>query len=70
MMLGMYDIPSLCRTRETQLEQAGLHIQDVLKRAGVDRSTWTGWKHRSISPRMDTLQRVEEEIAKVLGGAQ
>lgn len=62
----MFDIPSHCATRETQLKEAGLHIDEILNRAGVDRSSWTGWKCRGVSPRMDTLQRVEEEIERAL----
>lgn len=62
----MFDIPSHCKARERQLSEAGLHIADILRSAGVDRASWTGWKHRGISPRMATLQRVEEEIEKAL----
>lgn len=66
----MFDIPSHCKTREAQLEKAGIHIADVLQRAGVDRSSWTGWKHRNVSPQLSTLQRVEEEIEKALATKQ
>jgi len=62
----MIDIPSHCEAREKQLSEAGLHIADVLKRAGVDRASWTGWKHRGISPRLSTLTRIENEIEKAL----
>lgn len=62
----MFDIPSHCTSREKQLKDAGIHIDEVLERAGVDRSSWTGWKRRNVSPRMSTLQRVEEEIERAL----
>lgn len=62
----MFDIPSHCAAREEQLKAAGLHIDEILQKAGVDRSSWTGWKCRDVSPRMKTLQRVEEEIERAL----
>lgn len=64
----MFDISSYCATQEKELQAAGIRIADVLERAGVDRSSWTGWKHRGISPRLSTLKRVQEEIDKALGG--
>jgi transcriptional regulator with XRE-family HTH domain len=67
--VSMFDISSYCEGREKDLQAAGIHIADILKRAGVDRSSWTGWKHRGISPRLDTLRRVDEEIAKELARA-
>lgn len=66
----MFDIPSHCETRERQLKDAGLHIADVLKRAGVDRSSWTGWKRRNIKPRLDKFFKVESEIEKALAAAK
>jgi transcriptional regulator with XRE-family HTH domain len=62
----MFDIPSHCAARETQLKEAGLHIDDILKRARVNRSSWTGWKCRGVSPQVSTLQRVEQEIERAL----
>lgn len=62
----MFDIPSYCTTRETQLEKAGIHIADVLKRAGVDRSSWTGWKNRGKLPQLSKLKVIDEEIEKAL----
>lgn len=62
----MIDIPAHCVTREDQLRAAGISIAEVLERVGVDRSTWTGWKHRNISPRLSTLNRVEQEIERAL----
>lgn len=64
----MLDISSHCEARENQLREAGYHIADILKSAGVDRSSWTGWKKRGIRPRMDTFHRVEDEIERVLSG--
>lgn len=66
----MIDIPSHCETREKQLSAAGLHIADVLRAAQVDRASWTGWKHRGISPRMSTLQRIDDEIELALANPQ
>jgi transcriptional regulator with XRE-family HTH domain len=65
----MFDIRSHCEARELQLKEAGLHIEDVLRRAKVDRSSWTGWKCRNVSPRLSTLKRVENEIERVLAQA-
>jgi len=62
----MFDIPSHCKARERQLVEAGLHIEEILQRARVDRSSWTGWKCRGISPRISTLRRVEDEIERAL----
>lgn len=66
----MFDISSHCETRERQLKEAGLHIADVLKSAGVDRSSWTGWKCRNIKPRLDKFLKVESEIDKALAAAK
>lgn len=66
----MFDISSYCEAREKELQAAGVHIAEVLKRASVDRSSWTGWKHRGISPRLDTLKRIDEEIAKALAAEE
>lgn len=65
----MFDIPSHCDTREKQLTAAGLHIADILQRAGVDRSSWTGWKRRNIRPRLDKFLKVEAEIDRALAEA-
>lgn len=62
----MFDIPSHCAAREKQLQDAGISISDILERANVDYSSWTGWKYRSVLPRLSTLQRVEAEIEKAL----
>jgi hypothetical protein len=65
----MFDIPSHCQTREDQLIAAGLHISEVLEKAGVDRSSWTGWKCRQIRPRLDKWMKVEAEIDAALAKA-
>jgi len=65
----MFDIPSHCRTREAQLEKAGLHIQTVLDAVKVDRSTWTGWKNRDVLPRLRKLRQVDEAIDRALAEA-
>lgn len=62
----MFEISSYCEAREKELQAAGVHIADILKAANVDRSSWTGWKHRGVSPRLDTLKRVQEEIERAL----
>lgn len=65
----MFDIPSHCAAREEQLKAAGLHIDEILQKAGVDRSSWTGWKCRNVKPRLDKWMLVEGEIERVLAGA-
>lgn len=62
----MLDIPSHCAERETQLKDAGLHIDEILQRAGVDRSSWTGWKCRNVTPRLDKWLMVDSEIDRAL----
>lgn len=66
----MFDIPSYCTTRETELEKAGIHIAEILKRAGVDRSSWTGWKNRGKLPQLKKLERVDREIKRALAEAE
>jgi len=65
----MFDIPSHCKTREAQLEAAGIHIQTVLDSVNVDRSTWTGWKNRNVLPRLSKLRQVDEAIDRALAEA-
>lgn len=62
----MFDIPSHCRAVEKRLSDAGLHIADVLKTAGVDRSSWTRWKNGKFSPRLTNFQSVEVEVERAL----
>jgi hypothetical protein len=66
----MLDIPSHCSAREQQLKDAGIHIDEVLGRAGVDRSSWTGWKCRNITPRLDKWLQVDGEIERALEAAK
>ena len=66
----MFDIPSHCKTREAQLEKAGIHIQTVLDSVRVDRSTWTGWKNRNVLPRLSKLRQVDEAIDHALAAAE
>lgn len=65
----MFDIPSHCDAREKQLKAAGLHIDEILQRVGVDRSSWTGWKCRNVTPRLDKWLLVESEIERALAEA-
>lgn len=67
---AMFDIPSLCIKLERDLQKAGLHIEDVLRQAGVDRSSWTGWKRRGVSPRIDTWLRAEGSIKAAIEEAK
>jgi hypothetical protein len=62
----MLDISSHCVAREKQLNDAGLHIDEILQRAGVDRSSWTGWKCRNVTPRLDKWLLVDGEIDRAL----
>lgn len=62
----MFDIPSYCEAREKELQKAGVSLVDVLERAKVDRSSWTGWKYRNVAPRLSTLRRVDAEIERTL----
>ena len=62
----MFDIPSYCEAREKELQEAGISIVDVLARAKVDRSSWTGWKYRGVLPRMSKLKQLDAEIDKAL----
>lgn len=66
----MFDISSYCEARERELAKAGVHIADVLKRAGVDRSTWTGWKHRGVNPRLSKLSVIDAAIKEALEEAK
>lgn len=63
-------MPSFAIEKELLLQTAGVPIAEVLRRAKVDRSTWTGWKKRSIEPRLSTLKRAEAEIAKALANPE
>jgi hypothetical protein len=54
-------------TLKKALAQASVSIDEVLERAGVDRSTWTRWNNGSVtSPRFDSWAKVKDASAHLL----
>lgn len=55
---------------EKQARSAGFRVADILRAAGVDRSTWTRWRNGVTSPRLDNWKAVNKAVADLLAGAQ
>ena len=53
---------------EKKLKASGLKVDDVLRLAKVDRSTWTRWKSGASIPRLDTWRSVERAILHLTHG--
>lgn len=51
---------------EKSVQDRGLRIADVLKKAGIDRSMWTRWKNGTTVPRLDNWRSMER-AAEALG---
>lgn len=47
---------------EAKIKSRGLRVDDVLRRAGIDRSTWTRWKAGTTVPRLDNWRALEKAI--------
>jgi predicted transcriptional regulator len=45
--------------------RAGIRISDMLRRAGVPQSTWTRWRDRRSSPRLETIERLDAALSAI-----
>lgn len=56
---------------EAALGQASVSLDDVLAKAGVNRSTWTRWKNGAVKgARYDTLTKVKSAAAEAMGRSE
>jgi len=51
---------------QERIKNLDLRVDDVLRRAGVDRSTWTRWKAGTTVPRLDTWRAMERAVEDLL----
>lgn len=54
---------------EKAARAAGFRVADILRAAGVDRSTWTRWRKGVTSPRLDNWKAVNKAVADLLENA-
>jgi predicted transcriptional regulator len=47
---------------EEQAREMGISIDELCRRAKIDRATWTRWKSGASVPRFDAWLRVEDVI--------
>ena len=50
---------------KASVDNAGLSLTDVLAEAKVDNSTWWRWETGKYSPRLATIQKIDDAIAKL-----
>lgn len=48
---------------EAKIKSNGLRVDDVLRKAGIDRSTWTRWKAGTTVPRLDNWRSIEKALS-------
>ena len=58
-MLHMTDLAA----RITEIERLGLPLDEILRRAGVHRTTWNRWKGGRGWPQMRKWAQIEEAVA-------
>lgn len=55
---------------EKAIRTAGADLDEVLRVANVDRSTWTRWKSGAVvGARYDTIERVRQSATKAIARA-
>ena len=51
---------------EAEIKNSGLRVDDVLRQAGIDRSTWTRWKAGTTVPRLDNWRSMERAVEALM----
>lgn len=54
---------------EAEISGAGVTVDAVLTKAGLDRATWTRWKAGTFSPRMTNWLKVQEAARELIRAA-
>ena len=55
-------------TIESRIRAMGFSVAAVLRRAGVQKATWSRWKSGRVSPMMATWDRVVDEVDRLEKG--
>lgn len=60
-------MPSDIPTMERCLSEAGVSVDQFCDRAEINRSTWTRWKRRTVSPTLDAWDRAVKAYGATVG---
>lgn len=55
---------------DSEVKAAGVHVADVLRRAGVAHTTWSRWTGGQFEPRAATLRKLRQALAEELKNRQ
>lgn len=60
----MTPLPDDVSEVETMAVRLGISIDELCRRAAIDRATWTRWKSGAVMPRLDSWRRVAAVVTE------